>query len=54
MEFDPFEGMEACAWCDEFALVGNYQAIGGGADPVPICGMCIQKHGHMYKPYVTA
>lgn len=46
---DPSEGMEVCAWCDEFELVGKYQAINGGPDPVHICGMCIQKYGHLYK-----
>lgn len=54
MSFDPFEGMEVCAWCDNIELVGQYHAIGGGSDLVPICGLCIQKHSHLYEPRTLA
>ncbi len=49
--FDPFAGMEVCAWHDEYDYVEKYHAIGGGSDPVHICGLCIQKYGHLYEPY---
>lgn len=44
---------EVCDWCDDITLVGKYSAIGGGSDPVHICGLCIQTKGHMYEPFTV-
>jgi len=46
-----FDGMEVCDWCDEITYVEQFHAIGGGADPVSICGMCFPKVGHLYEKY---